>query len=560
MPGWIGVVWGCNLACGNIAESQYQRRFQWLSWYNNAMKKHAKQSIELDHLNLTPEAKAEVSNLIQTLLTQAQNERKLLEAKNQALTLELAHLRHIRYGAKSEALSRPQLSLFEEDWQTDVSAIEAEIEQLPVPQQPKRARIGRQSLPEHLPRIEHRYEPQSCQCKQCGSDLVKIGEDVTEQLDVKPAEFFVHCHIRPQYACRACETVVAEPVPPAIIDGGMAAPGLLAWITTAKYLDHLPLYRIAQIAAREDVTLSLSTLAEWVGRTGVALQPLADRLILHLLQGRVLHADETPVAQLDPGSGKTRRAYLWAYRSNDFELGPRIIVFDYQTSRSGKHARDFLDGWQGHLVVDDYAGYKSLFTLAGNCTELGCWAHARRKFFDLHQANASTIAFEALQRIGKLYAVEDEGKHLTIETRQILRAEKSLPILQSLHDWLLQTRFHTADGGGTAKAIDYTLKRWQSLIRYAGSGHLPIDNNPVENTIRPIALGKKNWLFTGSERAGKRAAAIQTLLGTVKLNGLNPAKWLEETLEKLPTWPNSRIDELLPFTPEAIEALFKQCG
>ena len=526
------------------------------------MKTHAKQSIELDHLNLTPEAKTEVSNLIQSLLTQAQNELKLLEAKNQALTLELAHLRRIRFGAKSEALSQPQFSLFEEDWQTDVAAIEAEIEQLPlpVPQKPKRASAGRQPLPDHLPRIEHRHEPQSCQCKQCGSDLVKIGEDVSEQLDVKPAKFFVHRHIRPQYACRACETVVAEPVPPAVIDGGMATTGLLAWITTCKYLDHLPLYRIAQIAAREDVTLSLSTLAEWVGRVGVALQPLVDRLILHLLQGRVLHADETPVAQLDPGSGKTQRAYLWAYRSNDFELGPRIIVFDYQTSRSGKHARDFLNGWQGHLVVDDYAGYKSLFTLVGNCTELGYWAHARRKFFDLHQANASTVAFEALQHIGKLYAAEAEGKHLSTEARQQLRAEKSLPILQSLHDWLLQTRAQTADGGGTAKAIDYTLKRWQSLIRYASSGHLPIDNNPVENTIRPIALGKKNWLFTGSERAGKRAAAIQTLLGTAKLNGLNPAQWLADTLDNLPTWPNSRIDELLPFAPEAIEALLKECG
>ncbi|NBQ70163.1 MAG: IS66 family transposase, partial [Nitrosomonadaceae bacterium] len=527
------------------------------------MKTHAKQSIELDHLNLTPEAKTEVSNLIQSLLTQAQNELKLLEGKNQALTLELAHLRRIRYGAKSEALSQVQLSLFEEDWQTDVAAIEAEIEQLPLPapQQPKRVRTGRQPLPDHLPRIEHRHEPQSCQCKQCGSELIKIGEDVSEQLDVKPAEFFVHRHIRPQYACRTCETVVAEPVPLAVIDGGMATPGLLAWITTAKYLDHLPLYRIAQIAAREGVTLSLSTLAEWIGRVGVALQALVDRLILHLLQGRVLHADETPVAQLDPGSGKTQRAYLWAYRSNDFELGPRIIVFDYQTSRSGKHVQNFLNRWQGHLLVDDYGGYKALFSkTASPCTELGCWAHARRKFFDLHQANASTVAYEVLQRIGGLYAVEAEGKHLTIETRQQLRAEKSQPILQSLHDWLLQTRTQTANGGGTAKAIDYTLKRWQSLIRYASSGHLPIDNNPVENAIRPIALGKKNWLFTGSERAGKRAAAIQTLFGTAKLNGINPAQWLADTLEKLPAWPNNRIDELLPFAPESIEALLKECG
>lgn len=406
------------------------------------MKTHAKQSIELDHLNLAPVVKTEVSNLIQAL----QNELKLLEAKNQALMLELAHLRRIRYGVKSEALSQPQLSMFEEDWETDVAAIEAEIEQLPLPspQKPKRARAGRQPLPDHLPRIEHRHEPQSCQCKQCGSDLVKIGEDVCEQLDVKPAEFFVHRHIRPQYACRTCETVVAEPVPPAVIDGGMATTGLLAWITICKYLDHLPLYRIAQIAAREGVTLSLSTLAEWIGRVGVALQPLVDRLILHLLHGSVLHADETPVAQLDPGSGRTQRAYLWAYRSNDFESGPRIIVFDYQTSRSGKHVQNFLNSWQGHLLVDDYGGYKALFSkTASPCTELGCWAHARRKFFDLHQANASTVAYEVLQCIGGLYAAEAEGKHLSTEARQILRAEKSLPILQSLHDWLFQLQIET---------------------------------------------------------------------------------------------------------------------
>ena len=305
------------------------------------MKTHENQTIELDRFNLAPEVKTEVSNLIQALLDETKkqaNELKLLEAKNQALMLELAHLRRIRYGVKNEALSSGQLSLFEEDRQTDIAAIEAEIEQLPSisPQKKsKRERAGRQPLPDHLPRIEHRHEPQSCQCQQCGSNLVKIGEDVTEQLDVEPAKFFVHRHIRPQYACRTCETVVTEPVPPAVIDGGMAAPGLLAWIAIAKYLDHLPLYRVAKIAARENVTLSLSTLAEWIGRIGVALQPLVDRLIWHLLQGRVLHADETPVAQLDPGTGKTQRAYLWAYRSNDFELGPRIIVFDYKTSRSG---------------------------------------------------------------------------------------------------------------------------------------------------------------------------------------------------------------------------------
>ncbi|MDH5508583.1 MAG: IS66 family transposase, partial [Anaerolineae bacterium] len=426
---------------------------------------------------------------------------------------------------------------------------------------PPRSRAGRQPLPDHLPRIEHRHEPESCQCAQCGHQLVKIGEDVSEQLDVEPAKFFVHRHIRPQYACKTCETVTAAAIPPAIIDGGMAAPGLLSWVLTNKYLNHLPLYRLEQIAAREQVTLSRSTMAEWVGRVGVALEPLVDRLKWHLLKGNTLHADETPVAQLDPGKGKTRKAYLWAYRSNDLEPGPRIIIFDYQAGRSGRHAQNFLENWQGHLMVDDYGGYKALFSekqTSTPCIELACWAHARRKFFDLHKANDSPMAFEALQRIGTLYAIEAEAKNLTIEIRQQLREEKSLAELEALHEWLVRTRAQTANGGGSAKALDYTLKRWASLVRYAQTGLLPIDNNPVENVIRPIAIGKKNWLFTGSERAGQRAAAIQTLFGTAQLNGLNPSDWLKDTLIKLPTWPNSRIDELLPLPPDYIELLMQK--
>jgi hypothetical protein len=283
----------------------------------------------------------------------------------------------------------------------------------------------------------------------------------------------------------------------------------------------------------------------------VALQPLVDRLTELLLKRGTLHVDETPVPQLDPGSGKTKRAYLWAYRSNDLEAGPRIIVFDYRGGRSGEHARQFLGSWQGHLMVDDYGGYKALFMAARQeappCIELGCWAHARRKFFDLHLANQSPMALEALTRIGQLYHIQQQGKALSIEARLQLRVEQSQPTLNALHEWLIQTLIKTANGGGSAKALDYVLKRWPALIRYAETGHLPIDNNPVENVIRLIALGKKNWLFTGSERAGQRAAAIQTLLGTAKLNGLDPAGWLRDTLEKLPTWPNSRIDELLPF-------------
>jgi transposase len=531
----------------------------------------------LDHLNLAPALKSELEQAVQaqiaTLREQAKRDAERLTAKEaeihakdlkiQALTLELAHLRRIRYGVKSEALSQLQQDLFQETWNTDLAAVEAEVEQVaeqepgPTVAKPKRRRAGRQPLPTHLPRIEHHHEPESCQCGQCGQDLVKIGEDITEQLDVEPAKFFVHRHIRPQYACKACETITAAPIPPAIIDGGMAAVGLLSWVLIGKYLDHLPLYRLEQIAARDQVILSRSTLADWVGRLGVALQPLADRLTEHLKRRQTLHADETPVPQLDPGSGKTKKAYLWAYRSNDLEPGPPILVFDYQPGRSGDHARQFLDGWHGHLMVDDYGGYKHLFAPTRKegppCTEGGCMAHARRKFFDLHQANQSPMAHEAVQRIGRLYEIERQAKDFSIEARKRLRQELALPALEDLHQWLVKTRAQTANGGSSAKAIDYTLKRWPALIRYAQTGHLPIDNNVIENTIRPIALGKKNWLFAGSERAGKRAAAIQTLLGTAKLNGLDPATWLRETLEKLPAHPNSRIDELLPFPPAAIE-------
>ena len=528
---------------------------------------------ELARFNPDPALANWITGAVQTLLDQAQKdathasaELRMARTTIQALTLELAHLRRMRFGVRNEALTAEQRDLFQETWASDLAAAEAELakqqasavpsESL-VPRAP-RPRAGRQPLPEHLPRIEHRHEPESCTCGQCGNDLTKIGEDISEQLDVEPARFFVHGprpaprHIRAQYACRSCETVSAAPIPPAVIDGGLAAVGLYVWVLVGKYLDHLPLYRLEQIAARDEVMLSRSTMAQWVGRIGVALQPLADRITELLLERSVLHADEPPVAQLDPGKGKTHRAYLWAYRSNVLETGPPIVVFDYQTSRAGRHAQNFLAGWRGHLMVDDFSGYKALFTEA--VTELGCVAHARRKFFDLNVAQANPIALAALNRIAALYAIEAQGRDMTVDARTQWRQEQAQPLLDSMQDWLRQTRVMVANGGGLARAIDYSLKRWTALSRYATDGRLPIDNNPVENIIRPIAIGKKNWLFTGSERAGKRAAAIQTLLGTAKLNGLDPAAWLRDTLEKLPTCLNSEIDSLLPLRADSIRA------
>jgi hypothetical protein len=327
--------------------------------------------------------------------------------------------------------------------------------------------------------------------------------------------------------------------------GGVASPGLLAWVAVSKYADHLPLYRLERIAARQGVMLARSTLAEWVGKVGVALQPLSDRLAALLRQRACLHADETLVRQLDPGRGKTQHAYLWAYRSNQFDEGPPIIVFNYQSGRAGAHARAFLQGWRGHLMVDDYAGYKALFT--DGVTELACLAHVRRKFFQLHAAKGSPVAAEALQRIAALYAVERQGAGLDAEARLQLRQELAKPALDQLHAWLLAMQPAVAAGSGTGKAVDHALKRWPALVRYADSGTLPIDNNAVENAIRLIAIGKKYWLFAGSERAGRRAAAIQSLLGTAKLNGLDPLNWLASVLKRLPTCLNSQIDSMLPF-------------
>jgi hypothetical protein len=286
-----------------------------------------------------------------------------------------------------------------------------------------------------------------------------------------------------------------------------------------------------------------STLAEWVGRMGVTLQPLVDALKAEMLAYPVLHADETPVAMLDPGAGKTHRAYLWSYSIGAFEP-VKAVVYDFAESRAGRHAREFLGLWRGTLVCDDYAGYKAL--IADGVTEAGCMAHARRKFFDLHANNQSQIAQEALVHIQKPYQVEREVAELSPDERRRIRQEQAKPILDEFHDWLTQYRHQVPNGSTTAKAIDYSLKRWTALAHYLGDGQVPIDNNWIENRIRPIATGRKNWLFAGSLRTGKRAAAIMSLIQSAKLNGHDPFAYLKNILSRLPTQPNRRISELLP--------------
>ncbi len=312
-------------------------------------------------------------------------------------------------------------------------------------------------------------------------------------------------------------------------------------MAVAKYVDHLPLYRQEAIYARSGVPLSRSTLAEWIGAVGVALQPLVDATRQALLSCPVLHADETPVAQLEPGRGQTRRAYVFAYRSDSERP---LIVFDYCASRSGVHAQRFLGEWRGALMVDDFAGYKALF--ADGVTELGCWAHARRKFVDLEKASGSAIATEALHRIAALYRIEHEVRGADPHTRHAYRQQHAAPIVAAMHEWLRELHPKVLGSSGTDRAIAYTLKRWPALVRYLDDGRYPIDNNPIENAIRPIALGRKNWLFAGSVPAGRRACAIMSLLATAKANGHDPHAWLSDVLERLPVTRNSDIATLLP--------------
>ena len=468
------------------------------------------------------------------------------------ITHEMAVLKRLKFAAKSEAFNAEQKSLLEETIDADLAALQAELDKV-LPREKdtgEKKQPKRQTLPAHLPRREIHHEPESTTCN-CGCVLKRIGEAVTEKLDYAPGVFTVERHVRGKWVCAKCETLVQAPVAPHIIDKGLPTSGLLAQVLVAKFLDHLPLYRQERIFERAGLAIARSTLAQWVGECGAQLQPLVDALTAELLKHDVLHADETAVAMLKPGHGKTHRAYLWSYCTTRFNE-TKAVVFDFAESRAGLHAREFLGlqgndhnlGWHGKLVCDDYSGYKQL--LAMGVTEAGCLAHARRKFFDLWANHKSTVGEEALKYFVQLYEVEREVKDLDPDERRRIRQLKARPAADALNKWLTLQRQKVPDGSATAKAIDYSLNRWAALTRYLDDGDLPADNNWVENQIRPIAIGRNNWLFAGSLRAGKRAAAVMSLVHSARLNGHDPYAYLKDVLERLPTQPASRVQELLP--------------
>jgi transposase len=471
------------------------------------------------------------------------------------LTHENAVLKRLKFAAQSEAYTGEQKNLLDETLDMDLAAVAAEIDALETASKPaaEKRQPKRQVLPPHLPRREIHHEPQSTSCA-CGTPLKRIGEDVAEKLDYEPGVFTVERHIRGKWVCACCEKLVQAPVAPHIIDKGIPSTGLLAQVLVAKYLDHLPLYRQEAIFERAGLAIARSTLAQWVGECGVQLQPLVDALAAEMLKSTVLHADETPVAMLKPAhlrDGKTHKAYLWSYCTTRFNP-MKAVVFDFADSRGGQHVRDFLGlpgseqdpGWKGKLVTDDFSGYKACFELG--VTEVGCMAHARRKFHELWANHGSQVGEQALKFFQKLYEVEREVQDRSAQERQAIRKDGSEKIADALHQWLTQQRQKVPDGSATAKAIDYSLKRWKALVRFIDDGDLPIDNNWVENQIRPIAIGRNNWLFAGSLRAGKRAAAVMSLVHSARLNGHEPYAYLRDVLERLPTQPSSRIGDLLP--------------
>jgi transposase len=386
--------------------------------------------------------------------------------------------------------------------------------------------------------------------------LKHLGEDVSEMLEYVPARFKVIRQVRPKLACACCERIVQAEAPSRPIARGIAGPGLLAHVLVSKYCDHLPLYRQSEIYAREGVELERSTLAGWVGGTSALLAPLMEALRRHVLSATKLHADDTPVPVLAPGNGKTKTGRLWTYVRDDRPAGdatPAAVWFAYTPDRKGEHPQAHLSKFTGTLQADGYAGFERVYE-TGRIQEAACWAHVRRKFYDLVAAHKSPVATEALERIGALYAIEKEIRGRSPEERRAVRNERARPLLESLQQWLEATLGKLSRKSDTALAVRYALGRWEALLRYVDDGGIEIDNNSAERALRTVALGRKNYLFAGSDAGGERAAAIYSLIGTAKLNDIDPEAYLREVLTRIADHRVNRIDELLPWnlatTPE----------
>jgi len=483
--------------------------------------------------------------------------------RNEQLKLRLAKLLRERFGASSEKLRTAieQLELILGDLEEQIAETAPAEPQQPAASEPAdavRRKPARRPLPENLPRttLEH---PAPCACPKCGGTLHRLGEDVSEVLDYVPAVFRVIRHVRPKLSCRGCDSIAQAPAPSLPIHRGLATPALLAHVLVAKYADHCPLYRQAEIYARGGVELDRSTLADWVGQTARLMRPLVDAIGTHVMAADRVHADDTTVPVLEPGLGKTSTGRLWCYVRDDRPFAgqaPPAVLYCYSPDRKGQHPRQHLEQFRGILQADGYQGYARLYDRG--VTEAACLAHARRKFVDVYKSDKSPLANEALQRIAALYAIEATIRGSTAAARLAVRAEQSAPLFADLRGWMEQTLHRVSGKSDLAGAIRYALSRWDALTLVLRDGRVCLDNNAAERAMRPIPLGRKNWLFAGSDAGGERAAAVYSLTETAKLNGLDPEDYLRQVLERIADHPVKRVHELLPWNLAQVQARLDQ--
>ena len=497
----------------------------------------------LKDLDITPEDPEELRVVNRLLADEVKSQALLIEKLKHQLAGQNRH----RFGVRSESLDQLNLT-FEEDEAIAEAAFEQTQPETPSAEGKPPRQHSRKPLPDHLDRHDEVLSPGD-DCTRCGGKLKTLGEDITEELEYVPGRFVVNRIVRPRKACAGCEAIVQAPPPSRPIERGRPGPGLLAHVLVSKYADHLPLYRQSQIYAREGIDLDRSTMADWVGRSTALLEPLADEIGRIVRRGEALFADDTPVKMQAPGNKKTKTARVWTYVRDERPWSgssPPCAWYQFTIDRKGEHPVSHLAGYEGWVHADGYSGFNGLFG-HDKADEMACMAHVRRKFVDVFASQGNAIAEEAIRRVAELYAVEKEARGQSPDARVALRQARAKPIFDDLEAWLHAQLPKISGKSPLAQAIRYALGRLPKARPYLENGHLELDNNTAERAVKPVAIGRKNWMFAGSQGGGKAMAIAYTLIETAKLNNVDPQAWLTWVLSQIADHKITRLDELLPW-------------